>query len=148
MKIFGEKFRCLLIAGSIVVLIPLLIWGVFIIGYEYTYYRDYKSVKHIKLRHIHGAEYNRFEIDLDVEFVEDRYDKTVVQLLYVQDENRKGFLIYRFEDQSIQLLKLPFRKYWGLKYLSAFYRVSSPESVKKLQKLLMSYDDVRNREEM
>ena len=106
-------------SGFAVVTLPLLLLGVYTAWYEYTFYKEYKSAKNVKLLHVYNQEYKRFEIELPVKFVPNEHDSGTVQMLLVQTENKKPFIISRLEDGHIQLSPLYLTKFLNWKYLHA-----------------------------
>ena len=64
-----KKYRILLWICLSVLLASAGAYGIYRGIYEYTYYRDYKSVENIKLLYVYPWEHDRFEIALQVEFV-------------------------------------------------------------------------------
>ena len=127
-------------SGFAVLTLPLLLLGVYTAWYEYTFYKEYKSVKNVKLLHIYNREYNRFEIDLPVKFVPNEHDSGTVQMLLVQTENKKPFIISRLEDGNIQLSPLYLTKFLNWKYLHAVcYNITDPAAEEKVRKLLDVY---------
>ena len=120
--------------------LPLLLLGVYTAWYEYTFYKEYKSVKNVKLLHVYNREYNRFEIDLPVKFVPNEHDSGTVQMLLVQTENKKPFIISRLEDGHIQLSPLYLTKFLNWKYLhAACYDITDPATEEKVRNLLDIY---------
>lgn len=119
--------------------LPMLLYGVYEGWFHYTFYRDYKTLRTIKLSHLYDNKYERFEIDLPVQFVPERHDSNVVQKRIVRAENRKVFLILRYDDNRVQLEPFPAKRYlWSNRYYKACYEVSSPEAAAKLQEVLES----------
>ena len=85
--------------------VPLFIlgYGIYRGIYEYSYYRDHKAVQEIKLSFVSPWKQNRFEILLKVKFVSAMHNAGVIQKLPVTAENGKSFIIFRFEDNHIQI---------------------------------------------
>ena len=104
--------------------------------YEYTYYWDYKSLQNIKLLYVYPWEHDRFEIDLPVKFVSESHEAGVVQKLLVTAENRKSFMIFRYEDNHIQLLSMPIKKYPLIGIVTTYYDITDESAKEKLLKLL------------
>ena len=141
MKMNKKKicFR-ILWCGIAVVTLPLLLLGVYTAWYEYTFYKEYKSAKSVRLLHVYNRKYNRFKIELPVKFVPNEHDAAMVQMLLVQAENNKIFIISRFEDGHIQLTAFPFAKFLNWKYLhAACYNITDPAAEEKVRKLLDIY---------
>ena len=113
-----------------------VIYAFFRVGYEYTYYRDYKSVKNIKTRYIYPWEKDRFETDLPVEFVSEMHNARVVQKLHITAENRKSYTIFRFADDHIQLMRSPVKKFMNIRWITAYYNITDKSAKEKLLKLL------------
>lgn len=120
--------------------LPLLLLGIYTAWYEYTFYKEYKTVKNVQLLHVYNREYKRFEIELPVKFVQNEHDSGTVQMLLVQAENKKVFIISRFEDGNIQLSPLYLTKFLNWKYLhTACYDITDQATEEKLRKLLDIY---------
>ena len=49
--------------------------------------------------------------------------------------NRKSFMIFRFDDNHIQLMSFPVRKYIGIGWLKAYYDITDKSTTEKLLKL-------------
>ena len=82
----------------------------------------------------------RFEIDLPVRFVSTIHDSEISQKIYVRADNRKGFMLLRFRDKQIQLMKVPIARYfYSNKYYSAYYEITDPSKLKKIHNLLDNY---------
>ena len=107
--------------------------------YQYHEQREYGTLRHIKLLHVYPWEHDRFEIDLPVEFVSERYHAGIVQKLLVNAENGKCFMIFRFEDDHIQLMRFPIKKYFGIARGNAYYNITDPAAEERIQKLLEAY---------
>lgn len=138
MKLIRKKPLHLLFGcGIAVVISPLLLYRIYTGIYEYAYYRDYKTVREIKLRHICPWECNRFEADLPVKFVPEKHDAALRQRLLVAAENRKRFMIFRFADDRIRLMAFPVKRYFlSRDYRPAYYEVTDADATAKLRKLL------------
>ena len=91
MKKTHKKYRILLWISLSVLLTSAGTYGIYRGIYEYTYYRDYKSLQNIKLLYVYPWEHDRFEIDLPVKFVSESHEAGVVQKLLVTAENRDIF---------------------------------------------------------
>ena len=124
---------------AIIVLLVLLLYAFLHIGYNYTFYRDYKRVKNIKLLHLNDWEKSPFEVELSVKFVPKEHNGMLSQKIIVKAENKKAFMILRFDDNKIQLRTFPAKKYFNWKYLAALYEVTDSIGEKKLQELLDIY---------
>ena len=111
-------------------------YGIYRGIYEYTYYRDYKSLQNIKLLYVYPWEHDRFEISLQVEFVSSMHNAGVIQKLLVTAENGKSFMIFRFKDNHIQLMSFPIRRYTGIGWLNAYYDITDESAKEKLLKFL------------
>lgn len=135
--VFRKLCLFLIWCGIGIVVLPLLLYGIYMAGYEYTFYRNFKTVHHIKSLHRCTPWNEPFAIELPVNFSDRRHDRRVVQKLIVQAENRKCFMILRFEDEVVQLMAFPFVRYLGLKYYrSAYYDITDRAAREKLYKLL------------
>ena len=131
-----KKYRILLWISLSVLLTSAGAYGIYRGIYEYTYYRDYKSLQNIKLLYVYPWEHNRFEIALQVKFVSAMHNAGIIQKLIVQAENRKIFMIFRFDDNHIQLMSFPVQKYIGIGWLKAYYDITDKSTKEKLLKLL------------
>ena len=131
-----KKYRILLWISLSVLLTSAGAYGIYRGIYEYTYYRDYKSLQNIKLLYVYPWEHNRFEIALQVKFVSAMHNAGIIQKLIVQAENRKSFMIFRFDDNHIQLMSFPVQKYIGIGWLKAYYDITDKSTKEKLLKLL------------
>ena len=136
MKKTQKKYRILLWISLSVLLTSAGAYGIYRGIYEYTYYRDYKSLQNIKLLYVYPWEHNRFEIALQVKFVSAMHNAGIIQKLIVQAENRKSFMIFRFDDNHIQLMSFPVQKYIGIGWLKAYYDITDKSTKEKLLKLL------------
>ena len=136
MKKTYKKYRILLGISLSVLLASAGAYGIYRGIYEYTYYRDYKSLQNIKLLYVYPWEHNRFEIALQVKFVSAMHNAGIIQKLIVQAENRKSFMIFRFDDNHIQLMSFPVQKYIGIGWLKAYYDITDKSTKEKLLKLL------------
>ena len=58
------------------------------------------------------------------------------QKLIVQTENGKSFMIFRFDDNHIQLMSFPVPQYIGIGWLKAYYDITDKSTKEKLLKLL------------
>ena len=131
-----KKYRILLWICLSVLLASAGAYGIYRGIYEYTYYRDYKSVENIKLLYVYPWEHDRFEMDLPVKFVPESHNAGVVQKLLVTAENRKSFMIFRYEDNHIQLLSMPIKKYPLIGIVTTYYDITDESAKEKLLKLL------------
>ena len=131
-----KKYRSLLWICLSVLLASAGAYGIYCGIYEYTYYRDYKSVENIKLLYVYPWEHDRFEIALQVKFVSAMHNSGVVQKLITQAENGKSFMVFRFDDNHIQLMSFPVQKYIGIGWLKAYYDITDKSTKEKLLKLL------------
>ena len=131
-----KKYRILVWISLSVLLASAGAYGIYRGIYEYTYYRDYKSLQNIKLLYVYPWEHNRFEIALQVKFVSAMHNAGIIQKLIVQAENRKSFMIFRFDDNHIQLMIFPVQKYIGIGWLKAYYDITDKSTKEKLLKLL------------
>ena len=131
-----KKYRILLWISLSVLLASAGAYGIYRGIYEYTYYRDYRSLQNIKLLYVYPWEHNRFEIALQVKFVSAMHNAGIIQKLIVQAENRKSFMIFRFDDNHIQLMSFPVQKYIGIGWLKAYYDITDKSTKEKLLKLL------------
>ena len=131
-----KKYRILLWISLSVLLASAGAYGIYRGIYEYTYYRDYKSLQNIKLLYVYPWEHDRCEMALQVEFVSAMHNAGIVQKLLVIAENGKVFMIFRFEDDHIQLMGFPVRSYMGLGWFKAYYDITDESAKEKLLKLL------------
>ena len=141
MKKTYKKYRILLGISLSVLLASAGAYGIYRGIYEYTYYRDYKSLQNIKLLYVYPWEHNRFEIALQVKFVSAMHNAGIIQKLIVQAENRKSFMIFRFDDNHIQLMSFPVQKYIGIGWLKAYYDITDKSTKEKLLKLLDAHKE-------
>ena len=137
MKMNKKKicFR-ILWCGVVIAALPLLFLGVYTAWYEYTFYKEYKSAKSVRLLHVYNRKYKHFEIELPVKFVPESHDAGVVQKLLVTAENRKSFMIFLYEDNHIQLLSMTIKKYPLIGIVTMYYDLTDAKSKEKLRKLL------------
>ena len=131
-----KKYRILLWISLSVLLTSAGAYGIYRGIYEYTYYRDYKSLQNIKLLYVYPWKHNRCEMDLLVKFVPESHNAGVVQKLLVTAENRKSFTILLYEDNYIQLLSMPTKKYPLIGIVTSYYDLTDAKSKEKLHKLL------------
>ena len=136
MKKTHKKYRILLWISLSVLLTSAVAYGIYRGIYEYTYYRDYRSLQNIKLHYVYPWEHNRCEMDLPVKFVPQSHNAGVVQKLLVTAENRKSFMILLYEDNYIQLLSMPIKKYPLIGIVTSYYDLTDAKSKNKLRKLL------------
>ena len=114
-----------------------LVCGAYSGIYEYIYYRDYKTVENIKLLYVYPWKSDSFRIDLPVKFVPTMHDAVVRQKLLVRGENKKSFMIYRYQDNKIQLMSFPIRSYfYSNRRFYAYYEICDTAAIEKLEKLL------------
>ena len=132
----NKKYRILLWISLSVLLASSGAYGIYRSIYEYTYYRDYRSLQNIKLLYVYPWEQDRFEINLPVKFVPESHNARVVQKLFVTAENRKYFMIFLYEDNHIQLLSMPIKKYPLIGVVTTYYDLTDAKSKEKLRKLL------------
>ena len=131
-----KKYRILLWISLSVLLASAGAYGIYRGICEYAYYRDYKSLQNIKILYVYPWKHDRFEMDLPVKFVPERHDAGVVQKLLVTAEHRKSFMIFLYEDNYIQLLGMPIRKYPLIGIVTTYYDLTDAKSKNKLRKLL------------
>ena len=136
MKKNQKKYRILLWISVSVLLASAGAYGIYRGIYEYTYYRDYRSLQNIKLLYVYPWAHNRCEMDLPVKFVPQSHNAGVVQKLLVTAENRKSFMILLYEDNYIQLLSMPIKKYPLIGIVTSYYDLTDAKSKNKLRKLL------------
>lgn len=78
-----------------------------------------------------NREYDRFEIGLPVKFVPDEHDAEMEQMILIQAEYKKRFMVSRFKDGHIQLMAFPYARYLDLKYYDgAYYNITDPAAEK------------------
>ena len=140
MKIKQKKvWFYILWSGIAVIALPLLLYGMYMAGYEYSYYKEYKTVKQLSVFRDTPWRMNLFQITLPVKFTPEKHEAIAKQIVLVRSETRKGFLIVRYEDEVIQLLTMPAR-YLDLKhYREACYNITDPAAEEKVRKLLDIY---------
>ena len=131
-----KKYRILLWISLSALLASAGAYGIYRGIYEYIYYRDYKSLQTIKLLYVYPWERDRCEMDLPIKFVPESHNAGVVQKLLVTAENRKSFMIFRYEDNHIQLLSMPIKKYPLIGIVTTYYDLTDAKSKEKLRKLL------------
>ena len=131
-----QKYRILLWISLSVLLASAGAYGIYRGIYEYTYYRDYKSLQNIKLLYVYPWEHDRCEMDLPVKFAPESHNAGVVQKLLVTAENRKSFMIFLYEDNHIQLLSMPIKKHPLIGIVTSYYDLTDAKSKEKLRKLL------------
>ena len=140
MKIKQKKvWFYILRSGIAVIALPLLLYGMYMAGYEYTFYKEYKTVKQLSVFRDTPWRMKLFKITFPVKFTAERHEAIAKQIVLVRSETRKGFLIVRYEDEVIQLLTMPAR-YLDLKhYREACYNITDPAAEEKVRKLLDIY---------
>ena len=131
-----KKYRILLWISVSVLLASAGAYGIYRGIHEYTYYRDYKSLQNIKLLYVYPWEHDRCEMDLPVKFVPQSHNAGVVQKLLVTAENRKSFMIFLYEDNHIQLLSMPIKKYPLIGIVTTYYDLTDAKIEENLRKLL------------
>ena len=131
-----KKYRILLWISLSALLVSAGAYGIYRGIYEYTYYRDYKSLQTIKLLYVYPWEHDRCEIALQVKFVPESHNAGVVQKLLATTKNRKSFMIFLYEDNHIQLLSMPIKKYPLIGIVTTYYDLTDAKSKEKLRKLL------------
>ena len=131
-----KKYRILRWISVSVLLASAGAYGIYRGIYEYNYYRDYKSLQNIKLLYVYPWEHDRCEMDLPVKFVPQSHNAGVIQKLLVTAENRKSFMIFLYEDNHIQLLSMPIKKYPLIGIVTTYYDLTDAKSKEKLRKLL------------
>lgn len=136
-------YRTLLWICLSALLMPAGAYGIYCGIYKYTYYRDYKALQNIELLYVYPREQDRFEIALKVEFVSAMHNTGVIQKLLVTAKNGKSFMIFRFEDNFVQLMSFPVKRYIGIGWSKAYYNITDDDAKEKLLKLL----DVRKKAE-
>ena len=140
MKIKRKKIWFYILWGGIIVIVlPLLLYGMYMAGYEYTFYKEYKTVKQLSVFRDTPWGMKLFKITFPVKFTAEKHEAIAKQIVLVRSETRKGFLIVRYEDEVIQLLTMPVR-YLDLKYYrEACYNITDPAAEEKVRKLLDLY---------
>ena len=140
MKIKRKKIWFYILWGGIIVIVlPLLLYGMYMAGYEYTFYKEYKTVKQLSVFRDTPWRMKLFKITFPVKFTAERHEAIAKQIVLVRSETRKGFLIVRYEDEVIQLLTMPAR-YLDLEhYREACYNITDPAAEEKVRKLLDIY---------
>ena len=140
MKIKRKKIWFYILWGGIIVIVlPPLLYGMYMAGYEYTFYKEYKTVKQLSVFRDTPWGMKLFKITFPVKFTAEKHEAIAKQIGLVRSEIRKGFLIVRYEDEVIQLLAMPAR-YLDLKhYREACYNITDPAAEEKVRKLLDIY---------
>ena len=123
-------------AGIGAVMAAMLSYGAYRGVYEYIYYRDYKSVRSIKLRHPHASGDGAKSIATSVKFVSAMHDSGLARRLLVRAENGKNFFIMEFDDGHVQLILTPAKRYLGIGWLTAYYDIADAATEEKLRKML------------
>ena len=131
-----KKYRILLWISLSALLASAGAYGIYRGIYEYIYYRDYKSLQTIKLLYVYPWEHDRCEMDLPVKFVPESHNAGVVQKLLATTKNRKSFMIFLYEDNHIQLLSMPIKKYPLIGIVTTYYDLTDAKIEEKLRKLL------------
>ena len=126
------------IAAALAIL-PLLLFGICLGVFGYVHWRDYKSVRVIRMHHIYGEERNLCEMDVPVKFVPDPHEGKVCRKLMVSAADRRPFMIFLFEDGHIQLIPPARRGYLREKWLFAYYEITDTSAREKVRKLLASH---------
>lgn len=125
--------------GIAVVALPMLLYGIYMAGYEYTFYKEYKTVKQLTIFRDTPWQQNNFKITLPVKFTPEKHEEIAKQIVLVRSETQKGFLIIRYKDEVIQLLAMPVRYLNLTHYKEACYNITDPAAKEKLIKLLDIY---------
>ena len=128
--VLRHPFIC---AGVCAILLAAAGIGVYRGMYEYIRFRDFKTVRRVKLLHFDGPEHRPCEMTLPVKFVPRMHDAGVVEKHLVRAENGKSFLIFRFDDGRVQLVAFPARKYPGIGWMTAFYDVTDAAAERRLR---------------
>ena len=119
--------------------LALLLYGMYMAGYEYTFYKEYKTIEQLSIFRDTPWKQSCFKITLPVKFTPKKHEEVAKQIVLVRSETRKGFLIIRYKDDVIQLLAMPTR-YLDLQYYKeACYNITDPTAEEKLRKLLDIY---------
>ena len=119
--------------------LSLLLCGMYMAGYEYTFYKEYKTIEQLSIFRDTPWKQSCFKITLPVKFTPKKHEEVAKQIVLVRSEARKGFLIIRYKDDVIQLLAMPAR-YLDLQYYKeACYNITDPTAEEKLRKLLDIY---------
>ena len=130
----SKKTRVCIAVG--IVALPLLLFGIYLGVFEYVHYRDYKSVRIIRLHHVYGEERDLCEMDVPVKFVSALHEGKVCRKLPVSAADRRPFMIFLFEDGHIQLIPPARQGYLRKKWLYAYYEITDPAAREKVRKLL------------
>ena len=140
MKIKRKKvWFYILWSGIAVIVLPLLLYGIYMAGYEYSYYKEYKTIERLSVFRDTPWRMKFFKITLPVKYTAEQHEAITKQIVLVRSETQKGFLIVRYEDEVIQLLTMPAR-YLDLKhYREACYNITDPAAEEKVRKLLDIY---------
>ena len=116
--------------------LPLLLFGIYLGVFEYIHYRDYKSVRIIRLHHVYGEERDLCEMAVPVKYVSALHEGKVCRKLMVCAADRRPFMIFLFEDGHIQLIPPARQGYLRKKWLCAHYEITAPAAREKVRKLL------------
>ena len=87
--------------------------------------------------YVYPRESDSFRIDLPVKFVPEIHNAVVRQKLLIRGENKKSFMIYRYQDNKIQLMSFPIRSYfYSNRCFHAYYEICDAAAIEKLERLL------------
>ena len=136
MKIAWKSKKTWLGIAAGIAALPLLLFGIYLGVFKYIHYRDYKSIRVIRLHHIYGRERNLCEMDIPVKYVSALHEGKVCRKLMVSAADRRPFMIFLFEDGHIQLIPPARQGYLRKKWLFTYYEITDTSARKKVRKLL------------
>ena len=136
MKIVWKSKKTWLGIAAGIAALPLLLFGIYLGVFEYIHYRDYRSVRIIRLHHVYGEERALCEMDVPVEFVPSPHEGKVCRKLPVSAADRRPFMIFLFEDGHIQLIPPARQGFLREKWLFAYYEITAPAARERVRKLL------------
>lgn len=140
MKMLEKPIKTYFIAALAILGIgvsAVLIYAICQVVDDYIYYRDHEAIRNIRLLHVYDREYERFEIALPVKFVPTMHHNAGVrQKLIVRANDRKCFMILRFDDGRIQLIPFPIRRRWLTGWIEVYYEITDTAAKTQFEKLL------------
>ena len=140
MRMLEKPIKPYLIAALAIIGIgvsAVLFYAICQVADDHIYCRDHKAIRDIRLLHVYDREYERFEIELPVKFVPAMHHNAGVrQKLIVRAEDRKCFMILRFEDGRILLIPFPIRRRWLTGWIAVYYEITDTAAKTQLEKLL------------
>ena len=136
MKIAWKSKKTWLGIAAGIAALPLLLFGIYLGVFEYIHYRDYKSIRVIRLHHIYGKERDLCAMDIPVKYVSAPHEGKVCRKLPVSAADRRPFMIFLFEDGHIQLIPPARQGFLREKWLFAYYEITAPAARERVRKLL------------